>query len=89
MSLTETALFLYNNYTYIMSAPIIFQGMYQGIYQGVQGVIIVYKCVKGTYKYFFSPTEKQLENIQVLDIDKDVILVESQNNDWNLITKFN
>lgn len=93
-SLFDTAVFIYNNYNYIISIPL--------VYQGFQNVIIVYNGITGIYRYFIpighigsvqikdqiKDQNIENDNIQVLDTSKDIILVESAENDeWSLIRK--
>lgn len=89
----EGAYFLYNNYHYMIAA----YGYYKVVntsYTNVQNGVQLYEISSGIFRYLFPPKiknnwielDKEIrENTQLIDVEKDTILIEKTEDDWELI----
>lgn len=89
----EGAYFLYNNYPYMIAAYGYYKMANTG-YTNVQNGIQIYEISSSVYRYFFPhriknnwiELDKEIrENTQLIDVDKDTILIEKTEGDWDII----
>lgn len=89
----EGAYFLYNNYPYMIAAYGYYK-MANTSYNNVQNGIQFYEMSSKVYRYFFPrkiknnwiELEKEIrENTQLIDVDKDTLLIEQTEDDWDII----
>lgn len=88
----ESIYFLYNNYPYIIAA----YGYYKCVNSSINNINQGFKIINFTKNIFYPPKiknnwieiEEVKENTQILDLDKDTILINHSEGDWEIIQYF-